>query len=203
MKGVVSRGLRWIARVFFCLGFVLAAATLVPPQWYGGFLTGPWTEPRGNVLVVLGSDALDNGSLGENTFWRCVFAADVWRDSGFKQLVVSGDAVTTAAMRDYLVWRGVPREAIVTEDRSSSTRENAVNTAKVAGGMTGPFVLLTSDFHMWRASRAFAKAGMKIAPRPAPDMFKRSRDWRNRWKIFLELTGEFVKIGYYRMRGWI
>jgi uncharacterized SAM-binding protein YcdF (DUF218 family) len=106
-------------------------------------------------------------------------------------------------MREYLVWRGIPREDIVTEDGSRSTRENAVHTAKLAGGMTGPFVLLTSDFHMWRASRAFAKAGMQIAPRPCPDAFKRSGDWRNRWRVFLDLMGEFGKIGYYRVRGWI
>jgi uncharacterized SAM-binding protein YcdF (DUF218 family) len=203
MKGLPSLALRWVARLLACIGFVLVAVTLIPSQWYAGFLTGPWTEPRGNVLVILGSDALENGSLGESTFWRCVFAADVWRDSEFKHLIVSGDSVTTSAMRDYLVWRGIPSEAILIEDRSYTTRQNALNTAKLTAGMSGPFVLLTSDFHMWRASRTFAKAGMSIQSRPCPDAFKRSRDWRNRWSVFLTLTQEVVKIGYYRLRGWI
>jgi uncharacterized SAM-binding protein YcdF (DUF218 family) len=181
----------------------MVAATLIPPQRYAGFLVGPWTEPRGNVLVVLGSDTLDNGSLGESSFWRCVFAADVWRDSRFKYLVLSGDSTNTAAMKSYLVWRGIPAEAIVLETESRSTRQNALNTAKLAAGMNGPFVLLTSDYHMWRANRAFQKAGLNIAPRPCPDAFKRSAQWQNRWQVFLLVMEEFGKIGYYRARGWI
>lgn len=203
LKAPLARARRWVARALILAGALLVAATVVPPQWYGGFLTGPWTEPRGNVLVVLGSDALENGSLGESTFWRCVFAVDVWRDSSFKRVILSGDPVTTAAMRDYLAWRGIPAEAMIVENRSFSTRENALNTAKLAARMDGPFVLLTSDFHMWRASRAFAAAGLSIRPRPCPDAFKRSQNWRNRWTVFLNLAEEFSKIGYYRARGWI
>jgi uncharacterized SAM-binding protein YcdF (DUF218 family) len=65
---------------------------------------------------------------------------------------------------------------MVMENRSSNTRQNAINTAKLTAGMTGPFVLLTSDFHVWRASRTFARAGMHIESRPCPDAFKRSPD---------------------------
>jgi len=126
MKGVLAPAVRWIVRSLACLGFIVVAATLIPSQWYGGFLAGPWTEPHGNVLVVLSSDSLGNGSLGDSTFWRCVYAVDVWHESGFKYLVLSGDAATTSAMRDYLIYRGIPGEAIVAENRSSTTRENAV-----------------------------------------------------------------------------
>jgi uncharacterized SAM-binding protein YcdF (DUF218 family) len=192
----------WLVRLLAILGLVLAAATAIPPQWYAGFLAQPWTEEQGAVLVVLGGDALEDGSLAESSLWRCVFAVKVWREGGFERLVVSGNPADTAAMRDYLTWRGIPFEAIVIENHSLSTRENALHTARLAQGMRGPFVLLTSDFHMWRAWRAFAKAGLDIAPRPCPDAFKRSRDWRNRWRVFLDLTLELVKIGYYQIRGW-
>jgi uncharacterized SAM-binding protein YcdF (DUF218 family) len=202
MAGIARSVLSSSVRVLAALGLVLAAATAIPPQWYAGFLAQPWTEARGAVLVVLGGAALEDGSLAESSLWRCVFAVKVWREGGFERLVVSGNPADTAAMRDYLAWRGVPPEALVVENHSSSTRTNALNTLRLTQGMRGPFVLLTSDFHMWRARHAFAKAGLEVTPRPCPDAFKRSLDWRNRWSVFLDLMTEFVKIGYYRMRGW-
>jgi uncharacterized SAM-binding protein YcdF (DUF218 family) len=194
---------RRITTLLACIGLAFLAINLIPPEWYGGFLARPWLDSNGNVLVVLGSDALDNTSMGQSSYWRCVCAAAVWRQGNFKQLIVSGDSAITTSMKDYLTWRGIPAEAIIAENRSLTTRENAVNTAKITAGMAGPFVLLTSDFHVWRASRAFAKAGMTAGTRPCPDAFKRSLDWRNRWNVFLTIAEEFVKIGYYRVRGWI
>jgi len=48
---------------------------------------------------------------------------------------------------------------VVAENYSRSTRENALNTARLLAGDTGTLVLMTSDFHMYRALRAFRKAG--------------------------------------------
>jgi len=67
----------------------------------------------------------------------------------------------------------------------------------------GRKVLLTSDYHTFRAWRAFRKAGLNVQPRPFPDAGKRFNDWRQRWPIFLQLAGETGKILYYRARGWI
>src|ERR1022692_2298678 len=177
----MSRIVRGVIRLMACLGFLLVAVIVIPPLWYARFLAGPWTEPRGSMLIVLGGDSLAGGSMGGSSLWRCVFAMDIWRQGGFRQLLISGDPVTTASMRDYLVWRGIPAEAVFIEDHSFSTRDNAINTAQFVRGKAGPFVLLTSDFHMWRAGRAFAKAGLTVSTRPSPDAFKRANDWRDRW----------------------
>lgn len=37
-----------------------------------------------------------------------------------------------------------------------------------------PVVLLTSDYHMFRARRMFEKAGLKVVPMPIPDGLKRA-----------------------------
>jgi uncharacterized SAM-binding protein YcdF (DUF218 family) len=67
----------------------------------------------------------------------------------------------------------------------------------------GKKVLLTSDYHMFRAFRAFRKTGLQVEPRPFPDAYKRINKWNLRWPVFLDLCLEASKTGYYRMRGWI
>jgi uncharacterized SAM-binding protein YcdF (DUF218 family) len=56
---------------------------------------------------------------------------------------------------------------------------------------------------MWRAQRVFRKAGLTVIPRPAPDAFKRANDWRDRWRVFLDIANECTKILYYRAKSWI
>jgi uncharacterized SAM-binding protein YcdF (DUF218 family) len=98
---------------------------------------------------------------------------------------------------------GIPADAIAIESESRNTRENAVNTARLLGHVPGRKVLLTSDFHMFRARRAFLKAGLDVSSRPFPDVIKRAQRWRGRWGCFLDLIEETAKIAYYFIRGWI
>jgi len=62
---------------------------------------------------------------------------------------------------------------------------------------------MTSDYHMFRASRTFGKLGVDLSPRPMPDALKRAESLRARWSAFLDLVQETVKIIYYWVRGWI
>ena len=104
-----------------------------------------------------------------------------------------------AVMREW----GVPEQSILVEDRSLSTRENALYTARLLSGDGSRMVLMTSDYHMLRASRAFSKAGLVVEPRPIPDALKRAARWRGRWAVFLDLSTESLKLGYYYARRWI
>jgi len=87
--------------------------------------------------------------------------------------------------------------------RSGSTHENALYVTELLAGISGRKVLLTSDYHMFRARRAFKKAGLEVLPRPFPDARKRASGWTGRWPAFLDLVGETMKIGYYYVRGWM
>ena len=193
---------RWLRSAVAVFGALVLLVMVAPPRWYAKALAGPWNDPKGPTLIVLGGDS-NEGILGETSYWRSVFAVLAWREGGVRQIVLSGDLGTTEPMLDFLVSAGVPMQAIVIEGRSRSTRENALFTAELVRGMPGPYVLLTSDYHMWRASRAFAKVGLVVQPRPFPEALKLFNDWRRRWTIFLELLEETGKIAYYRARGWI
>jgi uncharacterized SAM-binding protein YcdF (DUF218 family) len=97
----------------------------------------------------------------------------------------------------------VPESAILVENRSRSTRESALFVKPIVAGAPLPLVLLTSDFHMFRASRCFAHQGIPVVPRPIPDVLKRSRHIVSRWQCFWTVSGELGKVVYYKLRGWI
>jgi uncharacterized SAM-binding protein YcdF (DUF218 family) len=106
-------------------------------------------------------------------------------------------------MGEFIVSQGVPVSVIRVETESHSTRENALKSKVILDQLPGRKVLMSSDYHMFRATRVFRKAGIDITPRPIPDAAKRMESWKDRWPVFLVLGLETVKVGYYFARGWI
>lgn len=116
-------------------------------------------------------------------------------------MVVCGSGVP--AIAQYLVAEGIPSASIVVEGDSKSTHENAINTARLIQNMPGKRVLLTSDFHMFRALRTFRKAGVDAAPMPVDDAIRNSKEWGGRFSALQSMVVENFKIVYYAIRGWI
>ena len=80
------------------------------------------------------------------------------RSKGKALLIVSGgqgsdETVSeAAAMRDYLLEKGVSAEQILLEDQSHSTKENLSFSARILAerGAGGRVALVTSDYHVFR-----------------------------------------------------
>jgi uncharacterized SAM-binding protein YcdF (DUF218 family) len=199
----IRRLLRWAKFALIALGLIVLVVTATPlVGWWSTLLAGKWTDPRGEVLIVLGGGAIDGEVLALSSHWRCIYAWRAWKEGTFRKVVVSGKDVAPL-MRDFLVAQGVPATAIVVENSSVSTRENALAAKALLAGEPGTVVLLTSDYHMFRAHAAFAKAGLKVLPRPFPDGRKRVYAPSQRWGVFMDLATETVKLAYYWVRGWI
>jgi uncharacterized SAM-binding protein YcdF (DUF218 family) len=129
-------------------------------------------------------------------------AVRAYKERGFRKIVVSGYLVGPH-MRNLLIAEGVPPEVVVVEGNSRSTRENAVDVARLLSGEPGPKALMTSDYHMFRAARAFRKAGLNVEPWPIPDALKRIGDRTRTWSAFVDEATESAKIVYYAWHGWI
>ena len=173
-------------------------------EWAGGKLAGPWPDAHGEVLVVLGGSMQSEGILGYSSYLRSQYAIMAYREGGFRTVVVSGGGAGEAdAMKFFLEGHGVPRDAVLAETSSTSTRENVQYTVGLLQNLPGRKVLMTSDFHMFRAHRVFRKMGVEMIPRPVPDVRKRGSRWTGRWPAFLDLVVESGKIAYYYSRGWI
>jgi len=71
-------------------------------------------------------------------------------------------------VKGQLVQMGIPDSVVFTEDRSSNTAENALNTKQVLDSLQlkPPYLLVTSAWHMPRAQLIFKKAGLQVVPFP-------------------------------------
>jgi uncharacterized SAM-binding protein YcdF (DUF218 family) len=85
---------------------------------------------------------------------NAIFAGDDFREADF--------------LVENLIALGVPKEDILSEREAMNTIENSRMTHRITDSLMikGPFVLITSAFHMPRAMKTFTKEGMPVRPFP-------------------------------------
>ena len=194
---------RIVVGVLAAVGAVYLLVTVTPVTlWWARALSNPWLDADGDVLIVVGAASPNAGVLSDSSYWRAVYAVRFWQTRHFKSMIIAGGDGVAESIRTFVVCEGVPASTITVEARSMSTRENALFTRDLLASMPGRKVLLTSDYHMYRAQRVFRKVGIDVLPTPFPDALKRGNFWQNRAEIFVELVVETAKIVGYRLRGW-
>lgn len=79
--------------------------------------------------------------------------------------IIGNEPIEALEARRYLVQVGVPESAIWVEDRSRNTRENALYSKMMVDSLTpgASCLLITSAWHMRRASASFQRAGLPCA----------------------------------------
>lgn len=177
---------------------VKVIAEALQPDWYDG---------NGEVLVVLGGSMLVPGTgpqatLGYDTYLRCVYASWILRTRKFHYVLVSGGDGLAPAMAVFLARNGIDPRAILTERSAMSTYENAVFTRTILAQRYGAskipeIVILTSDYHAWRARRTFARCGIRSKVIPVPDLIKRSTTMTYRLTGAITLLSEWGKDFFY------
>lgn len=201
-NGFLRAALRLLRGTLIAVGLVTLIVMLTPiDQLWAHAYSGPINQPRGDILILLSAANDDHGILSYSSYWRARYALLAWQGGGIKTVVISGGG--GPGIRDFLIKGGVPPDAILAEWQSKTTRENAINTIRLVQGMPGNKVLLTSDFHMFRAVRVFRKLGLEVEPDPIPDVMKRGQDWYARFSGFEVMVTETAKIVDYRIHGWI
>jgi len=137
--------------------------------------------PSADAIVVLGGGSnyawldrpdVDPAKLRSS---RLAAGARAWHAGKASKVILSGGGVgnTTEARRmaDAIQRLGVPQDALLLEERSHDTRDNArFSTALLEAGHGGRHVLLvTSALHMPRATLLFTQAGAEVTPVPVPE----------------------------------
>jgi len=151
--------------------------------------------------------------LGRETYQRCTFAA--WLHRHWQPLPVlacggparPGEPPFSITMRNLLVGAGVPEELIWTEERSSSTHENAVYGAEILRKRgIHSIALVVEAQSMPRAAACFRKEGFVVVPAPSSFNELNPRELIPAWKAIErnETTlHETLGLAWYRFRGWI
>jgi uncharacterized SAM-binding protein YcdF (DUF218 family) len=128
------------------------------------------------IVVLSGSlrqQPGDHYELGVDTLYRTLMGMEMYRHGPPCPLLVSGGKVDPSepgptlagAMREFLVQNGIPDHAILVEDQSTSTWENAVESTRILQQRGFTRVLLVTDgAHLPRAVACFRKLGVEVVP---------------------------------------
>jgi uncharacterized SAM-binding protein YcdF (DUF218 family) len=188
-----------ILAFFGFLVLLIVATPLV--SWWARLYAGPINQPEGDVLIVLSAANDDNGGISYSSYWRARQAIYAWQTGRFSRIVITGGG--GPGIQNYLLANGVPGDILIAEWRSTSTRESGINVARLLENLPGKRVLLTSDFHMYRAIRVFRKVGVDAAPLVVPDVLHSTEQWPGRFGACWIMALESAKIVDYRLHGWI
>ena len=218
-----------------CKGVRLAAigpiglflASWPPMDWLLSRPLEAWYAQRNlstesaQVIVVLSSsvtpreDGIPYSLPDKETYERCEFAA--WLQTHGHPVPVlaagglqkAGEEPLSETMRQLLRRAGVAESMIWTENRSSSTHENAVYSAEILRQHgIDRIILVTEAQDMLRAERAFRKAGLVVIPAPCayrelgPARDELIPSWTAIYRNERTLH-ESLGLAWYWLRGWI
>jgi len=187
------------------VGLGAAALAVGAAFWHAAsFLAAPASVPQpADCIVALGGDTGD----------RIVTALDLYRRGYAPLILLTGVEDSPGdTRRAYLTWRaeylvkaGVPPAAILYDEHSANSRDEARNTLALASARGWKSVLVVSDPpHMRRLARAWGKAFagtgknyVLVATAPA---WWRERAWWQSERAAQFVITEYVKLGYYLAR---
>jgi len=101
-----------------------------------------------------------------------------------------GDPVFTEGDvgREYLTKHGVPAEAIVVENKGSSTVESLTAVAEIMRRMNFKSCIVVSDgYHIFRVKRMLESRGLHVYGSPRPE--QPENGWRQRWLYLRQAAG--------------
>jgi len=184
---------------------------------------GITAAPQAQAIVVLGGGLINTSGppgsveLGSEAD-RLWLAVELYRAGKSPLILISGGNVfdtkhlpeSALAARVLIEW-GIPQVAILTEEQSRDTHQNAVYTQRILAqkGITR-ILLVTSAFHMPRAASTFRRTGLTVIPIPA-DYFTGPSDQPLLLSILptssaLNDSGlaikEYLGLLVYHLRGW-
>jgi uncharacterized SAM-binding protein YcdF (DUF218 family) len=154
-----------------------------PAAWVGAQLLEAWYSPHPPVstgaeaIVVLAAGAVPpeaaelQASLKEDSYLRCRHGLWIWKQNPRLPILLCGGTTSRVAtpaatlMRQMMANEGVPGALLWTEDRSTSTYENALYGAQILRQRgIRRIVLVTEAYHMLRSERCFRKQGLEVIP---------------------------------------
>ena len=154
---------KWIKRGFLgllCAGLLLVC--VVEGMIFSRFNSQP--QPGADYCIILGAQ-WKAGGPSEVLRRRLDKAIEYLKDNVETKVIVSGgqggnEHITEAAgMREYLLEAGISDERIIVEDKSSNTYENLVFSGELLQAESDRVVIVTKNFHVFRATKIAEKQG--------------------------------------------
>jgi uncharacterized SAM-binding protein YcdF (DUF218 family) len=217
--------------VLGALGLVWALAWSLPVTslWLGGVLENRYAFkpaadlPDADAVVVLGGNTANDRlnwfmPYDREAVLRRFQRAEQLYQAGRAPLIVlsggalEGDVSEAQGMAHQLRQAGVPESALILENSSRTTYENAALTEdELSDHHIRKVLLVTSALHMTRAMAVFRKLGIEAIPAPSmPQIVAPDEPYWWRWlpddRAFIasrSIIKEYVALFVYWTRGWV
>lgn len=156
----VPKWLRIVVSVLFLMGVILFCT--VEGMIFSQYSAKP--QPGADYVIILGAQWKPGGP-SEVLRRRLDRAVEYLRENPDTTVIVSGgqgsnEPISEAAgMRQYLVNAGISDEKILVEDQSTNTLENLVFSGRLLDKKNDSVVIVTNNFHVFRAMRIAEKQG--------------------------------------------
>jgi uncharacterized SAM-binding protein YcdF (DUF218 family) len=225
-----------------CIGLALALLLVFGNEWVSYRLVSslewrylPADEiPQVEAIVLLGGGTrphLPPRSISEmnEAGDRIAYAAKLYHEGKAPFIVVSGGFIEfygssvpeADAMQELLVAFGVSEDAIIREDRSRNTYENAIYVREIADAQEfNQILLVTSGLHMPRSVAIFEHQGFEVFPAPADFLTTWEAEGRTtdaglvgrllklmpsseRLDFSTRALREYIGMIVYRLQGWM
>lgn len=231
--GLVLALLRWrkTGMAFVATGFFWLAAWSLPVTSLvlGGYLENlyphppPQQLPTADVIVVLGGNTANARANWFEPYdrrtatTRVDTAADLYLAGRAPKVLLSGGALEgdvseAKGMAHAIRQLGVPEDALILENDSRSTYENAaLSEAQLRDNHIQRVLLVTSALHMPRAVATFTKQDLEIIPAASPPQIVLPADgsvspwWPNQRTLDASrsIIKEYAALFLYWLRGWV
>ena len=171
--------------------------------------------PTADAIVVLGGGEVPGfeGEYGDDPAsiqtTRTGFGLELFRAARASVILVSGEAGEARQTAEMLHAQGVPINAILIDNDSHTTHQNALHSALLLrkAGLSR-ILLVTSSAHMPRAAATFRRQGLEVIPAPTidppveaaatPAWLPRRSALRRSRHCLREYIGRWI----YELRGW-
>jgi uncharacterized SAM-binding protein YcdF (DUF218 family) len=167
---------------------------------------------KADVIVVLEGGMYPGGELPWFSLMRTVKGVELYKKGYASKIMFSGctghpnplHIPEENGMARVAVNLGVPPQAILLEDKSTRTYENALETAEMMkeNNLTTA-LLVTSASHMKRSMLSFEHAGIKVFAAPVEPVEMYVYDSMERLLFFRAVMREYAGLVMYKVRGWI
>jgi uncharacterized SAM-binding protein YcdF (DUF218 family) len=130
-----------------------------------------------DVIIVLGAGLRRDNTPGPALTRRTLHGANLWKQGLAPVIICAGGKPGNRtrseadACAELLRGQGIPDSAIILEERSRSTEENALYSRELMDARGWQTAILVSDpYHLFRANDIFSGAGIPVYTSPVTEM---------------------------------
>jgi uncharacterized SAM-binding protein YcdF (DUF218 family) len=176
------------------------------------------------AIVLTGITNTEKESVNDRVFFqkgadRLLHTVQLYKEGRIKKILITGGSgkliggvLEAVQLKKVFLFCGVPDSALIIENTARNTIENALYSKKMIDSINlkGPYLLITSAFHMRRAEGCFQKAGIQIISFPV-DLYTYDRSFKfnrlfipsesafSKWAVLIhEMLGYFI----YKLAGY-